>query len=193
MTDTDNEDGFWNRISNINRVECESCGHANSRGAQMCEQCQSPLPQEDEEEEMINAMAGEGVGATEKFRKVLMKDATNLLNLKKAVEGVETGTMSKDDYRQIVKKIHSLTQKGVALCKADVVKKKVEKLPEEEQKLVAETSEQIFRYHDALTLMMKYLESSDVVDAKAGLAMAEDALIKMDHIQDRAIDIASAL
>jgi hypothetical protein len=193
MTDTDNEDGFWNKISSINRVECGNCGHGNSRGVTVCEQCQSPLPGEEEEEETVNAMVGEELAAAPKLRKVLLKDAKNLINLKRAVEGVESGTMSKDDYRQIVKKLHSLTAKGVALCKADVIKKKVAKLPEEEQKLVADTSEQIFRYHDAITLMMKYLESSDIIDAKAGLAMAEDALTKMDLLQDKAIDIAAAL
>jgi len=194
MTEEKQEGGFWDRISNINKTTvCDNCGHENERGAVDCAECHTPLPEGDEDEEAINTFIGEGPLSSQQFRKVPIRDAKNLINLRKACEGVESGAMSADEYRQIVKKLNNMTQMGVNLFKSDVVKKKTEALPENEIALVHETQTEIFRYHEGVSRMMKYLETGNVSDAREGFNIAEEALRNMDRIQDKAIEIAAAL
>jgi len=194
MSDEQQGGGFWDRISNIGKTTvCDNCGHENERGTVECEECHTHLPEGDEDAEAINTFVGEGPLSAQQFRKVPIKDAKNLINLRKACEGVESGAMSADEYRQIVKKLHNMTQMGVNLFKSDVVKKKAEALPENEIALVNDTQAEIIRYHEGVSLMMKYLETGNVSDAREGFNIAEEALKNMDRIQDRAIDIAAAL
>lgn len=194
MTEEKQEGGFWDRISNINKtIVCDNCGHENERGAVDCEECHTPLPEGDEDAEAINTFVGEGPLSSQQFRKVPIGDAKNLKNLRKACEGVESGTMSADEYRQIVKKLNNMTQMGVNLFKSDVVKKKTETLPENEIALVTETQAEIFKYHEGVSRMMQYLETGNVSDAREGFNIAEAALKNMDRIQDKAIEIAAAL
>jgi len=194
MSDEQQGGGFWDRISNINKtVVCDNCGHENERSNDECEECHTRLPEGDEDEEAVNTFIGEGPLAAQQFKKVPIKDAKNLINLRKACEGVETGAMSADEYRQIVKKLYNMTQMGVNLFKSDVVKKKTEALPENEIALVNDTQAEIIRYHEGVSRMMKYLETGNVGDAREGFNIAEEALKNMDRIQDRAIDIAAAL
>lgn len=194
MSDEEHEGGFWNRISNINKtIVCDNCGHENERGTVECVECQNPLPEGEEDEEAINTFVGEGPLSSHQFKKVMLGDAKNLKNLRKACEGAESGTMSADEYRQIVKKLHNMTQMGVNLFKSDVVKKKVEALPENEKVLVGDTQTEVIKYYEGVSRMMKFLDTGNAGDAREGFNLAEEALKKMDKIQDRAIDIAASL
>ncbi|MDQ7822202.1 MAG: hypothetical protein RDV48_05345 [Candidatus Eremiobacteraeota bacterium] len=193
MSDVEEEGGFWSRISGSDRIMCDNCGHGNPHGAEICEECSTPLPGEGDDEETLNTVIGEVTGSHGKMKKVPLQDAKHLKNLRKACEGVEAGTMTKDEYRQVVRPIYTMTQMGVNLFKSDVVKKKLDDLPPEEVELVKNTQNELERYHDGVSLMLGYIEIGNPAMARAGFNTVEDALTKLDRLQDRAIDIASAL
>lgn len=185
------EEMQWNRIIDTDKIICDNCGHSNPLGTEVCEECENPLPRE-EDETGYSMIVGDAAGRA-KGKKVLLEDARNLKNLRKAYEGMKSGEMHIDEYRQIVKKIHSLTQQGVKLFKSDAVKKKIEGLPEEEKQLVADTQEQIERYHDGVSKMLKFLDMPTMEALNEGFFLVEDSLKILDQIQDRAFEIVANL
>lgn len=191
MSDTEEpeqEGILWDKLSRGNKVLCDNCGHSNDLGSEVCEECGTPLPTEDEDGEPLTMVIGE-VPTIEKAKKVLLKDAVHLNNLRKACLGVEAETMPVEEYKQIVKKIHTLTKIGVDLFNSDVVKKKLEDLSEEDVQLVKDTEAEIVKYHEGVSRMMEYLTTGDKKIAREGFDKVEAALTKLDTIQDRAIDM----
>ncbi|GEM_PF-962594 len=191
MTEPEQEGILWDRISRGNKILCDNCGHSNDLESELCEQCQTPLPIEDEDGEPLTMVVGEEAPASGGAKKVLLKDSVHLNNLRRACEGVESETMSADEYMQIVKKIHTLTKMGVDLFNSDVVKKKMEELSEEDLPLVKDTQVEIEKYHLGVSRMIEYLATGDKEAAREGFNKAEEALTKLDRIQDRAIEMMS--
>ncbi len=191
MTEIKQDGIHWDRISRGNKILCDNCGHSNDLGSELCEECQTPLPTEDEDGEPLTMIVGEEVPAVGGAKKVQLKDAVNLNNLRRACEGIESDTMSVDEYMQIVKKIHTLTKMGVDLCNSDVVKKKMEELSGADLALAKDTQVELEKYHHGVSRMIEYIATGDKEAAREGFNIAEEALTKLDRIQDRAIEMMS--
>jgi soluble cytochrome b562 len=188
MSDEEHEEGgFWSRITSINRMECEQCGHDNSRGATVCEECNTPLPAEEEDEESYSTVIGEGLMTAGKYKKVTLQEASNLKKLRECLKGAESGAMSHDEYRHTVKKIFNAIDNIIKFAKTEGMKKKIAALPPEEVDLVRETQQEFEFYKEGLSIMLMFLDEGNPVFAREGFAKAEEALVRMDRIQDKII------
>ncbi|MDQ7825585.1 MAG: hypothetical protein RDV48_22485 [Candidatus Eremiobacteraeota bacterium] len=201
MSDEEEECGFYVRISGSDRIICDNCGHDNPRGAEVCEECSTPLPGDDDDEEALNTVVGElsgessggTSGSSSEGKKGLLYDAKHLRELREACEGIEGGTMSREDYGQVIRSLYVVTQKGAKRFKNDVIKKIHEGMPPEDVQLLNDAQRELERYHEGVSLMLGYLEIGNPTMVRAGFNVAEDALAKLDRIHDRAINISASL
>jgi hypothetical protein len=88
-----------------------------------------------------------------------------------------------------VSKVLNIVQIAVNLYNTDVVKKKVESLPDVEKELAMETEKYLMEYLRGCKRMLQYDGGEEGAPAIEGLETVENALIGLDQIQDKAIEI----
>lgn len=143
----------------------------------------------EDDETPLNVMAGEA--ARPKLDKIPLEKAVNLIALREACQGIQSGAMTKEVYRESVTKILNMSLMGVRLFECDVVRRKAESLPANEQELVLQTYEGFKKFHRGVQKMAGFLDTGDVANVQDGFTDAENAMLELDALQDKALEIAA--
>jgi hypothetical protein len=192
-------------LRNALGTECPKCGEMNPINSKKCEGCGGELPQAEADESLsylhdegilrtesaqVEGVPAEGTAAQdEEVKKIPLEKAKNLILLKDAVAQAEAGTIPLQDYQAKVTKVMNIIQTGVNLSKTDVVQNKIASLPDEERILAEDTAAYLEDYLQGCKRMLEYKGGEDGAPAIEGLDMVEKALISLDKIQDRALEI----
>ena len=190
MTDQGNGDTFWDRISRINVSTCKQCGSTNPLGSRECEECGAALPVDDDDVS-VEVREGPAPGRIEKAGKIALEDSKNLNALRRASEGILSGSMDREQYQQIVSKVLYVSQTGVMVFETDLFKSRIAELPSEEGELAQKQYQGFKKFNEGVTMMSKYLETGNADLVKKGFQMAEAAMIELDRIQDRQLEIVN--
>lgn len=180
-------------------VECSECGEVNPSDAEKCENCGAYLPMEEEEEAQLSFVHGQGLSAAEseaeevegveKVEKVPLEQSANLVMLRETVQGVEEGTITVEQYVENVTKVKNLAETTLTLSNTDIVQNKIAELPPEQKTVAEKTIEYTRNLYQGAQKMLEF-DGSDLHPAVDGLAIIERAMYDLDHVQDKAIEMA---
>ncbi len=170
--------------------KCPSCGQLSYSNGETCENCGEDFAPEEEEQEFSYVQA-EGTPLSAAARatgisKIPLEESRNLILLQDAVDAVQAGEITLDQYQDEVGEVLNLAWTSSESFKSDAMKEQLAKIPEEYRLLVEETGQLWEEYYKALTRMMQY-DGDNISIADEGLQMVEEVLWKMDKLQDRLI------
>lgn len=171
-------DDPWDAIRLASTRECLDCGGEVASSDEACPTCGAAMA--DEAETSFSMMAEEErrQGA---HPKLPLENAQNLRKLRQARDGLQSGTLDADGYRVLVQEVLNVAHMGVEIFKTPAVRKKVAAMPPDEADLVAQTEAQARALHAAVAKMLEG-------DAEAGCREAEAAYVRLDAIQDQALE-----
>jgi len=144
------------------------------------------------EEDMapLNVMSSALLGQGTDMEKVPLEQAAHLLRAREAAAAVRRDEISLEDYLERLIPIQETAENGLKLFAADVVRKETEKLPPEQQELVAEFEKQVHILKEGIDLMASYADTGLIDELDRGLELVEQAMLAVDAIQDRAAELA---
>ncbi len=186
MNENSPEVNILNSLKNALGNECPECGEVNPADVIECQACGRKMPLQKEDEPQLSFVHNEGLGrvVSGKLEKVPMEKAANLAILDEAIEGLETGAIELSEYQKRVNKIKNDIEESIQLLKSDTFKAKVASLPQIQKKILNETEYLFEQYLSGLNRMLEYKGGGDVTPANEGFDMVEEALEKMDRVQD---------
>lgn len=136
----------------------------------------------------VSEQGGE-LGQAERFSKVPLEQATNLIAVRGLAQGVKDGSITVEVYRSKLKLMVRSLEEGLKVVKSETVLQHLEELPPEQRVFFERTSKLV----EALVLgghqMLKYPETKALSDVDQGLALIEKAFLDLDELQDKAIDM----
>lgn len=172
-------DDPWDAIRLASSRECPDCGGEVASSDTTCPTCGAEIPEE-EAETSFSMMAAEE-GRQGAHPKIPLESAKNLRKLREARDGLLSGALDADGYRVQVQEILNITHLGVEIWKTPAVRTKVAAMPPDEADLVAQTEAQARALHAAVTAMLHG-------DPEGGYRDAEAAYVRLDAIQDQALE-----
>ncbi|MDQ7821187.1 MAG: hypothetical protein RDV48_00195 [Candidatus Eremiobacteraeota bacterium] len=181
---------FWDKIKNIREITCKACGHKNPQDHTMCEECGKKLPLDDDAL-AINAVAGE-VRTPGKMGKIPIEEAKTLNVLRDICEKIQSGTIPLEEFKKTHAKIQNIASIGVALWDTEAGKHLVGKLEGEEKELADKQHQEFRNFNEGVARIGNYLKSNDLKDVAEGFKMAEKAMVTLDQIQDRQLEIVNS-
>lgn len=139
----------------------------------------------------ISVMQKDGIeGVADIRKKIPLEKAGNLIKLKEAVESIEKGKINIEQYKEDVAEVLNVAQAGVTVFGSEIVRNEIAGLPQEQATLAQKTAKLFQDCYDGCLKMLEYDGGRNLEKAYQGMKMVEDALIEMDRLQDRALDIA---
>ncbi len=136
---------------------------------------------------------GGGEGQADPYRKVPLEHAANLIKLQNAAAGVLSGSLTTEEYMDILRPMQKALESGIKLIESEAVASQIAALPEEQRTLFLETQSLVGVLLDGVRHMSRYKESANPDDVRDGLASIEAAFQELDEVQDEAIDLGREL
>lgn len=135
----------------------------------------------------------EGADATadpdDPFYKVPLEKAGNLLKLRRVAAGVCDGTVTREKFLAVVRKFMKPLDDGLKLLESETVTKQIKGMPEEQIVVFHHLQDQLDVLLEGLEIMFDYKDTGDLADVEKGMALVEQAMIALDNVQDRAIEL----
>lgn len=164
---------------------CPACGQVQETRAPRCAACGVEM-EVDEDESAFNMMSEgperAGSGAT----RTPLERSKNFKALKKASAGILDGSVSEDEYRQIVKRLGVVADTGVRLFQTEQYKRKFAEASRLEQQLNTEMQAGFDKLYKGVLRMNEYLKTHDPEDVRQGSALAEVGFVEIDRVQEQA-------
>lgn len=146
---------------------------------------------EPDEDPVLNVVEGEfGAEEPDPFSKVPLEKASNLLKLRRLVQELQSGAVSKEDFLNGIRPMYRSLDNGLQLVTSEPVQKQLLELDEDERAVFDSTHQTIRFMCDGLASMLGYKESNNLDDVRQGMQMIEDGFEELDQIQDQAIELA---
>lgn len=143
----------------------------------------------EEDTPALNIMSNSLLGGGD-LEKVPLERAANLLKAREAARAIRHDEITPEEFLQQLLPIQELAENGVKLFAAEVVKKETEKLPPEQQEVVAAFEKQVYVLKEGIELMASYADTGLIDDLDRGLELVEQSMVAVDEIQDRASELA---
>lgn len=172
-------DDPWDAIRLASSRECPDCGGEVASSDSACPTCGAPMGEE--AEASFSFMAAEERAGEGAHPKISLENSRNLHKLREARDGLLSGALDADGYRVMVQEVLNVAHLGVEIFKTPAVRQKLAAMPPEEVDLVRQTEEQMRALHAAVSRMAEG-------EAEAGCREAEAAYVRLDAIQDQALE-----
>jgi hypothetical protein len=124
----------------------------------------------------------------ERFAKVPLDQAQNLIEVRNLARGVKDGSITMDVYRSRLKLMVRSLEEGLKVVKSEAVVARIEELPEEQKVFFVQTQHLVEALVRGGQHMLKYAESKQISDLEEGHAIIEQAFQELDDMQTRAIE-----
>lgn len=177
--------------------KCAKCSHENAPGSTVCVSCGASLVAE--EEPGMNVLspspepAAETPTSTEKKPvKQELEESTNYIRFKKAIAGIQDGSVSTDEFLSIVKRLRNLADSGLMLYGSVVVKFKLQSAASEEQKITERMQEALTMLRQGMKRLEEYLTSRNVGDLTEGAEEAESGFRALDRAEDYCHEVVAS-
>ena len=131
----------------------------------------------------------EGGAEPERFSKVPLEQAANLIAVRHLAAGVKDGSVTVDVYRSRLKLMVRSLEEGMKVVKSETVVNHIAALPEEQKVFFVQTSKLIEALVTGGHRMLRYSETKEMADVDEGLAIIENAFTELDELQTKAIDM----
>lgn len=125
----------------------------------------------------------------ERFSKVPLDQAANLIAVRQLAAGVKDGSVSVEVFRSRLKLMVRSLEEGLKVVRSDTVTQHVEALPEEQKAFFVLTSKLVEALVQGGHQMLRYPETRSLEDLDSGLRTIEQAFLDLDEMQTRAIDM----
>jgi len=185
------EGSILEKLQSALRKTCPSCGEANDSDVGQCAACGARVEEVDEERRSISLLQREGMPWTRRdsMVKVPLRQSKNLLLLRETVQHMKC-CLPFERYGENVNKVLLEAQKVRRALGSDALKRDVQKLSALSPAygdIFNQTLRAVDQYCSGLVRMLEYRGGDDVTPATEGYAAVEDALLKLDSMQDRVI------
>lgn len=131
----------------------------------------------------------EGSAGPERFSKVPLDQAANLIAVRQLAAGVKDGSLSIDVYRSRLKLMVRSLEEGLKVVKSETVTQHIDALPEDQKAFFVLTGKLVEALVRGGQQMLKYAETRQLGDVDEGLSVIEQAFVELDEMQTRAIDM----
>lgn len=184
-------DDPWAVLSRIAMIECEGCGHQNSRSLSHCEECDAELDLGEDEGPGINILTGGGRAV--KLEKTPLDKAKHLATIRKLYEQAMEGTVSDSEYKATVTQYYQMVNYAHEYLKSNRAKSTVlDDLQAPDRALADRLLDQVEQLYSGLSLMKKYIDSKSLDDLQQGFLAYEAAMLAVSKIQGDAYDRANS-
>ncbi|HIB68572.1 MAG TPA: hypothetical protein EYO33_26660 [Phycisphaerales bacterium] len=149
------------------------------------------LSEIEDEPEGLDVVEGSDATAdpNDPFYKVPLEKAGNLLKLRRVTAGLSEGTVTREKFLAVVRKFMKPLDDGLKLLESEAVTKQIEGMPDEQLLVFHHLQDQLDVLLEGLEIMFEYRESGDMADVERGMALVEKAMVALDTVQDRAIEL----
>lgn len=144
--------------------------------------------EEDEDYALDVSEKGSGVGA-ERFSKVPLEQAENLIAVRSLAAGIKDGTVTIDVFRSRLKLMVRSLQDGLKVVSSEAVLPHLESLPPEQRAYFDRTAKLVEALVRGGQKMLSYAETRQMSDLDVGLEVIEKAFRELDELQDQAIEV----
>lgn len=188
--DEDDEDEFEDDVDHEHAAGPDTEG-GEAEPWDLLSQALGSLDELDSDEELALDVSEQGGGANqpERFAKVSLDQATNLLAVRSLAAGVKDATITVEVYRSKLKLMVRSLEEALKVIKSETVVNHLEELPPEQKVYFLQTSQLVEALVQGGHSMLRYPESKSVADIDQGLGIIEQAFLELDEIQDKAIDL----
>jgi hypothetical protein len=131
----------------------------------------------------------DGGAEQERFSKVPLDQAANLIAVRQLAAGVKDGSVSIEVFRSRLKLMVRSLEEGLKIVRSDTVQEHIEALPEEQKAFFVLTGRLVEALVAGGHQMLRYPETRNLQDVDQGLATIEQAFVELDEMQSRAIDM----
>lgn len=144
--------------------------------------------EEDEDYALDVSEKGAGVGA-ERFSKVPLEQAENLLAVRSLAAGIKDGSVTIDVFRSRLKLMVRSLEDGLKVVSSEAVQPHLESLPADQRAYFDRTAKLVEALVQGGQKMLSYADSRQMSDLDGGLGVIEKAFRDLDELQDQAIEI----
>lgn len=132
---------------------------------------------------------GESTGGAERFAKVPLDQAANLIAVRQLAAGLQNGSLSVDAYRQRLRQMVRALEEGLKVVRSETVVTHIASLPEDQKVFFQQTEHLVDALVQGGHQMLGYCESKQWSDVEQGLQRIEQAFVDLDEMQSRAIEL----
>ncbi len=187
--DTETQDDPWSVLSNLALIECDACGHQNSRSLKTCEECQAALAVEDDEPG-FNFVSG--AGRSQRLQPLSIEKAKHLQTMKALYEAKIAGVGSDAELKATIVQYHQMMSYAHEYMKSQRAKDTLlTGLAASESAMAYRLIDEVEQLYLALGLMRKYFDSNKLSDLSDGFAQFEESMLEVSRIQGDAFDQAN--
>jgi hypothetical protein len=186
------EGSILEMLQNALRTTCQSCGEANVSNARQCVACGARLHEVDEELRSVSLIQSDGVLSSalrDGLVKVPLRQSRSLLLLRETLQHMKC-CLSFERYGENVNQVLLEAQKVREALGSDVLGGDVQKLSTMSPAygdIFVQIRRAVDQYCCGLLRMLEYDGGDDVTPATEGYVAVEEALLKLDSMQDRVI------
>ncbi|MBM3461022.1 MAG: zinc ribbon domain-containing protein [Armatimonadetes bacterium] len=182
--------------------ECPTCGEENDAHARHCDACGLSFDAHEEAQQIsiapsvtaaqpeleLGPLTEEQQKIVDQMRtKIPLEKGENYILFRQAFDGAQKGEISKDNYRQVVRKLRNIGENGRKVLEHDVVSKKIAAVSEEARDVQAQMLSGFRQIQEGATRMEAWLVSHDTDDLIFGAEMVDAGYHNIDEAQDRAL------
>lgn len=187
--ETQTQDDPWSVLSSLTLIECEACGHENSRSLKVCEECQAALAIEDDEPG-FNFVSG--AGRSQRLQPLAIEKAKHLQALKALYEAKMAGTGSDAELKATIVQYHQMMSYAHEYMKSQRAKDTLlTDLGEAESAMAYRLIDEVEQLFLGLAQMRRYFDTHQLSDLSEGFAQFEDSMLEVSRIQGDAYDQAN--
>lgn len=150
--------------------------------------------EEPEEDLTIDVLEGQvATSEDDPYHKVPLEKAKNLLKLRRCVDAVVEGRMSKQDFLNSIRPMARSLENGLKLAESPAVRRQLDELSDEEYNVFLQAQDSIELMHSGMKRMLRYKETDDLQDVEEGMNIVENCFEELDEVQDEAIELGQEL
>ena len=135
----------------------------------------------------LDVMAGERRGQKGPG-KTPLEQASNLLKVREAAEGLRSGTLSPEDYLARLTAVHQAISNVLGIFEMPQVTGEMARMDEESLQLVEATRHSLEQIEEGLARMVNHLDDPEGEELEQGLAQVEAGYVALDQTHDECLE-----